>query len=259
MTILAQLYECEIYYIFEKSDNMISIPRIPINFDPILTENLYIDLWFLKENKSYNLQYKDKLKEFGFINKQNKITALGNVFNKMVQKHQAIGKNVFGYFVEYQILEYLYLSGKGGFTHSYKEKYENSNKTKRELDFAFSRKNGKLEVWEVKSAVQFIHYALEKQKQIEKQIEEYPNIISHRLIVYSLNKALGAEIKNNIIDVMNNLKSKFPNIEFKAEFLFLDFMKNDKQEKVVNSYQALLKHSLKEEHFTMIKMEEKNV
>lgn len=259
MTILAQLYECVIFYIFEKSEDMIFIPRIPINFDPILTESLYLDLWFLKENDSYNLQNKEKLKEFGFINQQNKITALGNLFYKMVQKHQAIGKNVFGYFVEFKILEYFYRTGKLGFTHSFKEKHENSKDYKRELDFAFCRKNDKLEVWEIKPATRMLDYPDKIQEQIENQIAEYPNIIEHHTIFYSINKQIENKIQKNVREMLSSLKSKFKNIKFEAEFLFLDGMQIGKQNKKVNPYQTLFDDSLKDENFTKIYLEEENV
>ena len=264
MTILAQLYECKIFYIFEESNDMISIPRIPINFDPILTESLYIDLWFLKENKSYNLTNEPELKEYKFIrfiDKKNiQITALGNVFYKMVHNHQAISNNVFGYFMEYKILKYLYLSGRNGFSHSFKS--VGLDGIERELDFVFQQQNGNWEVWEVKSAKRFLNKQhLEKiTKQLTAQLENYKEIKRYKLVVYSITDKIKPKLTNVLKNILNELKEEFCDINFEAEFLLLEGLQSIKnQDKKSNPYQILFTESLKENNFTKINLEEKDV
>lgn len=258
MTILAQLYECEIYYIFEESEDMITIPRIPLNFDPILTEALYVDLWCKKEKENYKPENKDKLFQYGFIDKKNNITSLGKLFYDMAYYHQPTSQNVFGHFVEYKILEYLYLAGKTGFTHSYKEIGKDGKK--RELDFVFQKKNDKWEVWEVKPANRFLNTNNwnESEKQFRNQLDNYPKITNYKLVVYSITDRLFGYIGNVINEFIAKLKSSFPDIKFSAELLILTRLKSiNKQEEDKNPYQAMFKEKIKEENFKTIKLEEK--
>ncbi|KQC07104.1 MAG: hypothetical protein APR54_06405 [Candidatus Cloacimonas sp. SDB] len=258
MTILAQLYECEIYYIFEESNDMISIPRIPLNFDPILTEALFVDLWLKKENSNYRPENEKKLLQYGFINKKIEITSLGNLFYEMAFYHQATSQNVFGYFVEYKILEYLYLAGKIGFKHSYEEIGKDGKK--RELDFVFQKTNDKWEIWEVKSANRFLNKKNwnELENQFRNQIENYSNISKYKLVVYSITDKLIDRISEIINQIMLNLKSDYQDIDFSAEFLLLTRLKSiKKQEEEKNPYQAMFKEKIKEKNFRTITLEEK--
>lgn len=258
ITILAQLYECEIFYIFEESTDMISIPRIPINFDPILTEALFVDLWFKSENANHNFENKVKLLEYGFIDTRNNVTSLGRLFYDMAYTHQATSQNVFGYFVEYKILEYLYLAGETGVSHSYEETGEDG--IKRELDFVFQKKNDNWEVWEVKSANRFLSRKNrnELENQFRNQVKNYPNISKYKLVVYSITDKLFDQISEIINQIMLNLKSDYQDIDFSAEFLLLTRLKSiKKQEEEKNPYQTIFKEIIKEENFRTITLEEK--
>jgi len=258
ITILAQLYECEIYYIFEDSTDMISIPRIPINFDPILTEALFVDLWLKKEQESYRPEHQTKLHEYGFIDKKNSITSLGKLFYDLSYYHQPTSQNVFGYFVEYKILEYLYLTGNTGFSHSFEETGKDGKK--RELDFVFQKMNGKWEVWEIKSANRFLNEenCSELENQFRKQVENYPNISEYKLVVYSITDKLFNQISKIIKQIMLKLKSDYQIVDFSAEFLLLTRLKSiKKQEEEKNPYQAMFKEKIKKEDFRTITLEDK--
>jgi len=257
MTILAQLYECQIYYIFEKSDNMISIPRIPINFDPILTEALFVELWLKKDDINYSIRNKEKLLEYGFIDKNNNITSLGKLFYDLSYYHQATSQNVFGYFVEYKIFEYLFLNGRNGFSHSLKIKGQDGKS--RELDFVFEN-NDTWEVWEVKSANRFlnINNLDELMQQFKNQIENYPKISEYKIVVYSITDKTFNQIEITINKIIANIKSDYQKISFSADFLLLGGLSSiKKQESEVNPYQKMFKDTIKETDFTEIKLEEK--
>jgi hypothetical protein len=160
---------------------------------------------------------------------------------------------VFGYFVEYKVFEYLYLQGRSGFTHSHEEYFDNGE-TKGELDLVFQKAGGDLEVWEIKSAVDFISLerAQSKKEQIIKQLHNYPRIYKHKLIVYSLEPNVFEKIKETINHLMQSFQEDFPEIEFKSEFLILEGMKISDQNKKSNPYQTLFKTNLKEENFKEI-------
>ncbi len=259
MTILAQLYECETLYIFEKSLDKITIPRIPINFDPFLTEALYMDLWMLKNGKIKNPENFDKLKEYGFLSKQIKIKALGKLFMQMVENNQPLAKNVVGYFIEYKILEYLYKTKNYQMIHSYTEK-KDSRKDKPELDFVSLEAGRVIEVWEVKPATRLLvenEYKSIKE-QIQNQLIEYPTIQEHKLIVYSLNKFSFPTIKANILKLLEELSKDVTSVNFKAEFLHIGSMNIKEQNNNSNPYQPLLKSSIKEEDFIKIQSEDNN-
>jgi putative CRISPR-associated protein (TIGR02619 family) len=252
LTILSQLYECEIIYKFEESDGLLKIPRIPINFDPVLTEGLFLDLWFKREKKDkHDFKYIDKLKAFGFIEKD-KFTALGELFYEMAQRKQAAGKNVFGYFIEYKILEYLYIQGKFGFTHSHEEIGKDGKPC--ELDFAFSRSDDSLEVWEVKSALIFLDTNLTEEKigQLNRQLDNYA-ISVYKLIVYSIDDRIPDKVTGSIKKIIDDFKVFYPYTKFSAEFLHLTGLSKSQEIKRKNNpYQVLFNSKLVEKDFTKI-------
>ncbi|NUV00001.1 hypothetical protein XO12_07825 [Marinitoga sp. 1154] len=247
MTILAQLYECKIIYKFEESDDLVSIPRIPINFDPILTESLFIDLWFKREDNNHNFKNEDKLKEYGFIDKDNKITALGKLFYKISEFKQAISENVFGYYVEYKVLEYLYNENKS-FEHSCK-------KFGREFDFVFKDENEIFfEIWEVKSVFRIIKDLDGVINQIKEQLKILPSIVKYKLVLYGLDERIRDKIKANVLEIKKEIfEKKYPKIQFDPTFLLIKGLgKIKEQNKKDNPYKVLFKNSLKKEDFKEI-------
>jgi putative CRISPR-associated protein (TIGR02619 family) len=254
MTILAQLYECELLYIFENSQDKITIPRIPINFDPFLTEALYMDLVMVTANKKpYSPENETKLIEYGFYNKQNEITALGHLFMDMVEKNQPIAKNVVGIFMEFKILEYFYHIKKYNLFHSYQEK------DKCELDFVEKINNHIFKIWEIKSATMFVKNNYQDIKeQIERQINQYSDVQEHELIIYSIKNNVTIVIENNVRNMYSDLKQEFPNIKFTAKILNISNMSIGKQDKNSNPYQPLLQSAINDSHFKTIQLEDNN-
>lgn len=251
LTILAQLYECEIFYIFENSDDSITIPRIPINFDAFLLESLYVDIYLKKQNPSHNFRNQKKLREFGFINQDNEVTALGELFYDMAYTYNPMSPNVLGYFVEYKILKYLYNKGEK-FMHSYKYKYKKDGKDDDfELDFVFDRGPQGWEVWEVKSMGSFLNSEIRDEiiGKLEKQLSNVKEMKAYKVIVYSITDDIKDELKKQAKDIANMLRTKFPSMKVQFDFLHLKGMKGKEQGKVENPYQALFKESIKDEHF----------
>jgi len=251
LTILAQLYEVRLFYVFEESSDAIAIPRIPINFDPFLLESLYVDIYLKKENPEYKFRNKDKLKEFEFIDRRNNITALGELFYKMAYTYNPLSPNVLGYFIEYKILEYLYSEEKK-FKHSYSYKYKYKDEDKiLELDFIFNWKTNEWEVWEVKSLGMFLNSENRNKvtEQFKKQLSNVNEIKKYRVIIYSITDAIIKKLKIIVQEIADKLKNEFTGVEIGFDFLWLKGMRLKEQDKNENPYQALFKYSIKKEHF----------
>ncbi len=254
LTILAQLYEIRLFYVFEDSNDAIKIPRIPINFDPFLTEALYVDIYLKKQDPGYKFKNnKDKLKEFGFIDKNSDITALGKLFYKMVYTYNPLSPNVLGHFVEYKILEFLYGEGRRDFKHSYQYIYRDGDKHKKpmELDFVFDISKDEWEVWEVKPMGMFLRPENRNKviAQFKKHLLNISKMKRYRVIIYSITEAATNKLKDIVQEIADNLRKKFSNIQIRFDFLYLRKMSLGKQDKYENPYQALFKHSIKKEDF----------
>ncbi len=252
LTILAQLYECEIFYIFEKSNNPITIPRIPINFDPFLTESMYVDIYLKKKRDTHLFRNREKLKEFGFIDGNSNITALGNLFYKMAYSYNPLSSNVLGYFIEYKILEYLHYKNKN-FEHSYDYKYsENGQKRSMELDFVFKKDENNWEVWEIKPLAMFLNKNNREKivDQFEKQLSNIKKLKKYKIIIYSITDAIKQELENIVKTMAKELMEKFSHIDIQFIFLHITGMTGSKQQRMENPYQALFKHSIKDNDFS---------
>jgi len=244
LTILAQLYESRLFYIFEESNDAIAIPRIPINFDPFLLESLYVDIFLKKHTENYKFRNEYRLKEFGFIDKRNNITALGELFYQMAYTYNPLSPNVLGHFVEYKILEYL-CNEKIEFIHSYKYQPDI------ELDFVFKHNVNEWEVWEIKPLALFLKPEQKKEvvNQFKKHLINVNEIKQYRVIVYSITDAIEKNLKNIVLKIADDLRKEFPDIDIAFDFLLLHKMNIKDQDKSENPYQALFKYSVKKESF----------
>lgn len=67
LTIMAQIYDCELHYIFEETDELIRIRKMPIDFDFSIIEENYIAFESLNKTKEDNLptisEFKNNLSE----------------------------------------------------------------------------------------------------------------------------------------------------------------------------------------------------
>jgi len=123
MSILGELYDIPIYYIFEESEELIRIPKLPVQFDSRIAEQYYPVIERDRigfDNKRVPSEAFKELKRY-FIFRYNKnqrvweITAIGKLFRDYVDKEVPIGKSVLGYMAEYKLFEY-YVS------HPYRDK-----------------------------------------------------------------------------------------------------------------------------------------
>jgi len=248
ITIIAQIYKMETFYVFENSNDLIETAIIPLGFDDFLLEKLYFSIDKLKNQGNYNYKdidkdLMDKLKAANFI-RNGKITELGELFYDYVQNNRELGRNVLGYFAEYKLYEYFILANKyKNIKHSYKK-----NRDAGELDFVLDNKI----IVEVKPMSSFLHKdRMDKiLKQIRKQIKYYPEYKEHHLYLYtSFKEAIN---ESNINEQIHKLYSKLTDLEvkFKCFGVYWSFSKKED-----NPYQTFMKRKLKEKDITEIKLE----
>lgn len=116
MTIMGQLYNMEVNYMYESSSDIIKLGRLPINFDFDLGEALA----YLFDN---NLSLDDKLKKFLLSYSLIKInnhriepTIITRLFIEYVKERSIFSQSNLGFFLEY-LLFYYYSSGNDSWYH----------------------------------------------------------------------------------------------------------------------------------------------
>ncbi len=128
LTVLGQLYNYDLAYMHEDSEELIDTKRLPFNFDVSLAEQYYPYLTVLdekeKENQSLNQNVSVKLskekvlekaksqieqmKVYQLLDGQNEVTAFGKLILNYINETNAIGKTTLGFYCEYKMFEYFY-------------------------------------------------------------------------------------------------------------------------------------------------------
>jgi CRISPR/Cas system-associated protein Csm6 len=115
LTLIGQLTEIPLHYMYEESDSLIKISQFPLKFDWDLAEqyDFYLNNDYLKQSNFIrdNLEILVKLENSLLIQKINhrySITALGKLLKTYVEKNRPNANNVTGFLMEYKFLEYFY-------------------------------------------------------------------------------------------------------------------------------------------------------
>lgn len=129
MTIIGQVNNIAIYYIFEDTDELIKIPQVPVDFDFSLIEDNYIAFETIKpEKKEENLPLKEKFiedlgtdgkKEYEklerkklikLINDKVKLDIIGSImferYEKLISNKEYNKQNIISNLIELKIFEY---------------------------------------------------------------------------------------------------------------------------------------------------------
>jgi len=224
LTIIGQLYNIPIKYIFEDSDKLISIPQLPIGFDDKIADLYlpYLDNYILG-NINIPEKIKNDLENYGFI-KENRLTLFGEIFkNYMNHKTSSLGD-----LIEYLLLG-IYIKDKDSSLE--KSKNYTVNGQKGDIDLIIKKENS-IEFIEVKSFGQFKKF---KNEQLEKYknyiLQEYKKYSSKTITVlfYLLDYNLLNEYKDDfqkIKEILSKDKIDFQvkHIEIKPEN-FINFIR----------------------------------
>jgi hypothetical protein len=128
LTILGQLYDYDLAYMHEGSEELIDTKRLPFNFDVSLAEQYYPYLTVLssgsrddrndfsntsmqltKDNVLQNAQIQvEQMKNYQLLDNQNEITAFGKLILNYIRESNAIEKTTLGFYAEYKLFEYFY-------------------------------------------------------------------------------------------------------------------------------------------------------
>jgi len=121
LTILGQVMDVPVNYIYEDSDALIKIEKMPIGIDWGLAEELapYIDKNYMKrDSKAISPEIIRKLKEYKLIRDSDtleftyEVTGWGHVFKEYVETNMAISyKNTTSHIIEYKMYEYFQNDG----------------------------------------------------------------------------------------------------------------------------------------------------
>ncbi|MEW6006315.1 MAG: hypothetical protein AB1695_13475 [Stygiobacter sp.] len=228
LTILGQLYNTQLVYVYEESDDLIYFPSLPVHFDWSLAEQFYPYLQDIAKGKKINDNgVIEEMKELRVIRKSNeryKITPLGELFKEYIDSELPLADNTLGFFVEYKLMEYFlinpYQNRFKSVVHSKKIEFNGNH---REIDLILKDDiKNEIVVIESKSLLQ-----VSREKDFEKlknQIEAQLNILvngkfpvtEYHLSIHHTHFFNFESIKTNLIELKKLVEQKNSEILFKV-------------------------------------------
>lgn len=254
LTLLAQLYNIKSQYIFENSEELISIPNINIGFDEFFIEKIYMDL----SSKSFNdsLQILE-LENYGLIQKNNgkfELTVLGEMIRDYAENNSYNSKNVFGYIAEFKLYEYFNRNTIKLGNNKLKN-IERSVIYQKEFDIVLSSEDRtKLIFCEVKAYHSFIKKNEIFRNDFETRINAINNhfnnpFFEYHFYIYSLNSLVDEiEIKNKAKEI----KSFRPEITIK--FFKVLIKESNASYSAENPYQKIVSSKIEPKDIKEIKI-----
>jgi hypothetical protein len=251
LTLLGQLYNIPLYYIYEDSQDLIELKKMPIDFDWVLANRC---LPLLDKNKLKDTSYQNNTKyksifnlmeDNGLINKDFSITMIGELFRDYAIKYSPNQGLILGIFYEYLLFEYYHTFFKDieverSFFMCDKKKV-NAN----EIDLRIEKSNQDVILIEAKGLGAILDE--ERRKEVKTQIikklkiwfnlnegnkdknkegkSEYEirNLVNYRLSIWTFEE-FGNEIQEQKINIeffLNEIKEEFNdrNIEFSVDYI----------------------------------------
>lgn len=268
LTILAQLYNIESKYIFEESDEVITIPHINIGIDELFIEKFYLYLENVHLNipaKSYEeIMQLEILKNYRLIENNNgryKLTVLGEMVKDYVENLTISAKKVFGYIVEFKLYEY-FINNPLTINGFRLKKVKRNAIFKKEFDIVLSNeKDDFLCFCEVKAIYSFLKNKDKILFDLKERISAIKDYFPHsefeyHFYIYSLNNNYIPLAK--IIENAKEIKNKYSNIIFKFFHVYVKEVKDDKERKEKkepdNPYQKIVKSKIESNDITEIKL-----
>ncbi|MEM7375385.1 MAG: hypothetical protein AAF587_42710 [Bacteroidota bacterium] len=180
LTILGQIEEIPLYYIYDDSDYLMEFGNLPVQFDHRVIEQFY-PYYLSRSSFSFKKIDKQEQKDLERLCKTYKLFSkrdthyqrsfLGDFFFDYIERHHPHSKNVLGYFMEYKFYEYR-------LTHPYKDFTEVEHSVEmggREFDLILRNPEGKTVIIEIKSASAILnayHLYPGQRKNLSMQVEE---------------------------------------------------------------------------------------
>lgn len=234
LTMIGEILEIPIYYIFENSNELILVPQLPIGFDDKIAD-LYLS-YLDKESLvliNKNQEVKEKLQSYGFINANKKVTLtpLGELF----RDYMNYKKTYLGVIIEFLIADLFMVQGinpEKGKTYTYVE--ANEERTG-EIDLIIEKEN-EIEFFEIKSLGAY------KEKQLKRHIEELivKDTTSKKRVLTILFYLLEENFLNKKKATFKNINkiATDNNIEFRVKYIviqpdnFQEFVRKFKENEI---------------------------
>lgn len=270
LTLFGQLYNIEINYIYEMSNEIIKFPQLPIQFD-----------WF-KAESYYNYLDEKSIKDFSFdennttlkelvdnyliqVNNENfyTITAVGKLFYKYIEENIIIADRVMGHTMEYKLLEY-YMENHYQNKYLYLKRSEDlrdpdhpkdiSKKSDIDLLMKENKNSDEFIAIECKPYLHIKNSIPNKDKGFFKQLSfqlelfQKNNYIpkEYLLHIYADNDKENLELLNkNLCYIKELVSEKIPSIKFKV-FVFYTEILDNKNKKSPNPYTDFMKNKISE-------------
>lgn len=233
LTIFAQMRRIKIVYSFEKSDELIEIPVLPIEFDSSFTEKFFP---VLEKTISGSETEKSELIRLGFLEKNGNKTKLGSLLIDYENRRLSSSRNIIGLVVEYKLMEYYSTTNYSDYkvvTRS--DEFLGANKLGGEIDIVLKKDKYNINLTkfvciEVKSLAQLLSPLSKTTHQLKAKIElmivkkAIPD--EFHFVIYGFNPLNDNEIKEigrkgKVAELSRIITEKLPGV--KVKFFFAKF------------------------------------
>lgn len=230
MYLIAQMYKIPTFYIYENSDDLISLPKMPLAFNSDLAEEYYYFLTTHDKLKHLPKDEKQELLKYNLVEDKNGElcrSGLGDVFCQWVDSEAPESKTTMGKFIEYKLMEtyenYKYdqeINGSGKIdkisriVHGDKKLLNNQPDsgdllTGQEIDILLIYENGQREAIEIKPLIDFTGSSRNKDD-VKNQFRGRVELVqAKKLGNITLTFLLyGHRLRDNLGDSFGNINSK---------------------------------------------------
>jgi CRISPR/Cas system-associated protein Csm6 len=225
LTLIGQIEQIPLHYMYEDSNSIITIGKMPFSFDWTLIEK---NISYLFDTSLINSQRIEKeLIDWGLIDIDKKLTTLGNLAKAYLENENVpYQATTFGYFIEYKLYEYYSKNENKYLNYDKvilgKKLSDEEGKDLEDADLWLENNLGEIIIAEVKSASN-------SPKSLRKKIKKNLNFVSDRnikefwLIIYEYEGDENVNDENWCNKVINNeIQYLFQNIIFKIKKIVID-------------------------------------
>ncbi len=245
LTILGQVYDnVKLVYLYEKSDDVIVIPKLPINFNAGIAEDysVYLDSEYLVNpvNAAINKELEDSLLVYK-VDDRYKLTSVGRLLREYVLNNTLfLTKTTLGYGFEVLVFEYYHKMYKGSYNVARGVKSINNKSVDSDLDLLLSNGNKYICV-SVKAFNQL--RANDKYIKAQRQFANHVafflnnqlNLISYHQVIYLYENRNISEINDQLIGLRFVLKDSFPDASFEVYYVEIPTNQKDPYQNVFNT------------------------
>lgn len=253
LTIIGQLYEIPQCYIFEdtKTDGLLHIPQLPIQFDLGFAEQYYP---YLSGDLDFTDDIRNVFQRLHLFpkNQENKLTVVGEMFQEVFVRESPVDKHVLGYFVEYKLFEYYIKYPYSSYTLVERQL---RNIIPEELDIVLKKFDDPHKRFIVIEAKPFSAFVLRNRfKKTKGQLENHVNSFKelskipeeYHLYIYRFPNHPQQAIVQRLLTI-GNLFHALPSCKFRIFFLSIDLTCDDPTKRdgyYKNRYQKFMEEPL---------------